>query len=365
MPDHSTSSTQSGTPGYSAPQGPGQTMQALRTPRSDAVLRSHIEKAQNPRGALIRLALYLRPHSVVLSGIALLVILATLLDLAGPYLLGIAIDRFIRKGNVAGLMRISSLMLAVFVASWAAQFIQNYLMVTVAQKALRTIRSDLFARLQGLSLSFFDQRPQGELMSRLTNDIDAINAAVSHNMTDLIASLLRIVGTLIAMLSLNIWLALGELTILPFVLLVTGVIAQRTRQSFRQVQASLGRLNAITEENISGERVVQAFRRQRSAIADFQGANIAVRDASIRAQSLAMLMPPLLMILGEADIALMAGLGGWLALRNLATVGTIATFIVYARRFFQPLNSLANIYNSIQAALAGAERIFEVLDQEP
>jgi ATP-binding cassette subfamily B multidrug efflux pump len=138
-----------------------------------------------------------------------------------------------------------------------------------------------------------------------------------------------------------------------------------TRRGFQQVQANLGKLNAVMEENISGLHVVQAFRRQRAALGEFERANNATRDASIRAQLLMTLLRPMLLVLSNLDIVVIAGLGGWLALRGWVSVGVIATFVLYARRFFDPLLTLADLYNAIQSALAGAERVFETMDQSP
>ena len=238
-------------------------------------------------------------------------------------------------------------------------------MVGITQRVLRALRGDLFDHLQTLSLSFFDQHPSGELMSRLTNDVDAIQTGLSHTITETISALLAVAGIVIVMFLLNFWLALGGLVVVLLMLWLTASVARRTRRGFREVQAGLGQMNVVMEENISGARVVQAFGRQGLAVAHFQRANIMVRDASIRAQSLAMMLPPLLFALGNLHTAVIAGLGGWLALRELVTIGTIATFVVYARRFFRPLRSLAELFNTAQSALAGAERVFDLLDRVP
>ena len=324
-----------------------------------------VQKARDPRAALNRLAAYLRPQVLNLTGVMVLVVLNTGLELLGPYLLGVAIDRFIGPRDLDGLMRISLLLLASYVAAWFTQFGQSYTIVAVTQNVLRTLRRDLFEHLQTLSLRFFDRRSTGELMSRLTNDIDAINRVLSQSIIDLVASLLTLAGITIIMLTLNAWLALGALVILPIMLWLTARFGKGIRRGFRQVQANLGKLNTVMEENISGARVVQAFRRQGAVIAEFDQVNVAARDATIRAQSLMMVLRPLLMVFGNMDIAIIAGLGGWLALRGMVSVGVIATFILYARRFFEPLFTLADLYNSIQSALAGAERVFEILDQQP
>jgi ATP-binding cassette subfamily B protein len=323
------------------------------------------QKAQNPRVALRRLVAYLRPETLSLLWVAVLVLVMTGLELAGPYLVGVAIDRYIARGDLGGLVRIVLLMLATYTLAWLAQYGQSYKMVAITQRVLRVLRRDLFERLQALSLRFFDQRPTGELMSRLTNDIDAINRVLSQSVIELVTSLLTLGGIVVVMLLLNVWLALGALVILPIMLWFTLYLGKGTRRGFQQVQANLGTLNAVMEENISGLRVVQAYRRQPAVLAAFDRANTATRDTSIRAQLMLTMMRPMLMVFSNLDIVVIAGLGGWLALRGMVQVGVIATFVLYARRFFEPLLTLADLYNGIQAALAGAERVFEILDQTP
>ncbi len=324
-----------------------------------------IEKAKDVRGTLRRLTAYLRPFTGTLLLVFALVLVGTLMSLVGPYLLGRAIDDFIATGDAPGLLRLVLLMLGAYLLSWLAQAGQNYLMAGVAQQALRNLRRDLFEHLQLLSLRFFDRNPAGELMSRLTNDIDAINQAVSENLTQMLGSLFTLVGVVIAMFSINVWLALGTLTILPLMVGLVGFVGKRTRTGYRRLQGALGELNGIMEESFSGARVVLAFGQQEATLAQFDAANAAVRDFGIKAQVYPMLIPPLMGILSNANIAVVAGLGGWLTLQGLAGVGQIATFVSYSRQFAAPLRQLGDLYNQIQAALAGAERVFEVLDEAP
>jgi len=324
--------------------------------------RSKIEKARDPRGVLVRLLGYLRPFTLTLVLILILILVSSALGIVGPYLLGVAIDSF---RDLAGLLRIILIMLVVYLGGWLTQVTYGYITASVAQKALRALRRDLFEHLQALSLSFFDRQPHGELMSRLTNDIDAINQALSQNATQLVTSLLSVVGILIAMFVLNAWLALATLAVFPLMVILTLLVAKRTRKHYRKLQQNLGQLNGLMEETLSGQRVVLAFAREEATIAHFDKANVAVRDAGIRAMFYPLLIPPLMGVLSSAGIAVVAGLGGWLAIQGLATVGTIATFITYSRRFAQPLRHLGQLYNSIQAALAGAERVFEVIDEKP
>jgi ATP-binding cassette subfamily B protein len=346
---------------HAPPAAPGRGSLQPRRPSQPG----KIEKPHDARRALFRLLAYLRPYRAPLALVLGLVLLYTLLGLVGPYLMGVAIDRFIAGRDPAGLARTALLMLAVYVLYNVFQAAAGWVMARVSQQALRNLRRDLFEHLQRLSLSFFDRHPAGELMSRLTNDIDAINQAVSQNVTTLVASVLSLAGILVAMFVLNAWLALTTLLVVPIMLWFTDFVARYTRRGFRRLQQHLGELNSVMEEGISGQKVVTAFRRSQAVSAQFHEQNEAVYRAGVYANSYALLLMPLTNVLGNFFVIVLAGFGGWLALRGLASVGTIATFINYGQNYIQPLRQLANMYNAIQAALAGAERVFEVLDTPP
>lgn len=326
---------------------------------------TRIEKARDTRQALLRLVAYLKPFTPQLLLVFLFVIFYTLLDLAGPFLMGRAIDHFIANKDVSGLIKTALLMLIVYLLNTAFQIASNWVMARVSQQALRNLRQMLFKTIQKLSLVFFDRNPAGELMSRLTNDIEAINQAVSQNVTSILASILGMLGIIIAMFVLNFWLALASLIVVPIMFWFTNFVARYTRRGFRELQKQLGHINANMEETLSGQRVIKAFRRNDSAIASFREHNQAVYKAGLYANYYALLLMPLTNQLGNLFVIVLAGLGGFLALRHLTTVGTIATFISYGRNFISPLRQLANMYNSIQAALAGSERVFEILDTAP
>ncbi len=321
-----------------------------------------IEQARDPRRALKGLLRYLAPFKIGLALVLLCVVIYTLLGLAGPYLMGVAIDRYIATQQLDGLTLIALAMLTVYLLNNLFQAVAAWVMATVSQSALKRMRQDLFQHLQTLPLSFFDRNPAGELMSRLTNDIDAINQAVSQNVTSLLASVLSMVGIVIAMFVLDRWLALTALLVVPLMLGFAEFVARYTRRGFRELQKDLGDLNSVMEEAISGQRVVQAFRRNESVIERFRAHNQQVFRAGVSANSYALLLMPLTSVLGNFFVIVIAGLGGWLALQGLVTVGIIATFITYGQNFINPLRQLANMYNSIQAALAGAERVFEIID---
>ena len=324
-----------------------------------------IEKAKDPSKAIRRLVSYLRPYTISLILVSFFVLLQTILGLLGPYLMGVAIDDYILAKDIPGTVRIAALMLAIYLAGSGFEAASGWTMAKISQRVLQRMRKDLFEHLQSLSLRFYDRNPAGELMSRLTNDIDAINQAVSQNLVSIIASLLTLVGILIAMFVLNLWLALASVVVVPLIFWFTGFVAKYTRRGFRQLQKELGGLNATMEENISGQRVVKAFRRNDTAVEAFRKHNAAVYKAGLYANTYALLLMPLTNVLGNFFVIVLVGVGSWLAIQGLATVGIIATFISYARRFIQPLRQLANMYNAIQAALAGAERVFEIMDTRP
>ena len=321
-----------------------------------------IEKARDPRKALTRLVFYLAPYKASISLVVGFIVLSSLAGLCGPYLMGLAIDRYIGGKDIPGLLRVALLMLVTYVLSNLFMVAANWIMARISQHALRELRKDLFNHLQTLSMNFFDTHAAGGLMSRLTNDIDAINQAVSQNVTALVASVLTMAGILVTMFLLNHWLALASLIVVPIMLWFTRFVAKYTRKGFRDLQNNLGELNGVAEETLSGQKVIKAFRRNDSAIEDFRAKNQAVFKAGVYANSFAMLLMPLTQVLGSFFVVVLAGLGGWLALRGLVSVGTIATFINYGQNFTSPLRQLANLYNSIQAALAGAERVFEIID---
>lgn len=326
---------------------------------------ARIERAKDPRSTLRRLASYFQPYALQLGMVATCIVLYTLLGLCGPYLMGRAIDHFIAHKDAPGLVKTALWMLGTYLLGNAFQLLANWVMAGLSQRALKDIRGRLFAHLQRLPVGFFDRQPPGELMSRLTNDVDAINQAAAQNITSLLASVLSMLGIVIAMFVLDHWLALAALLVVPIMLWFTRFVAVYTRRGFRDLQQKLGALTGVMEESISGQRVVRTFRRTDAAIESFRVHNESVYRASIYANTYALLLMPLTAVLGNLFVIVLAGLGGLLALSGLASVGLIATFINYGQNFINPLRQLSNLYNTIQAALAGAERVFETLDTAP
>ncbi len=324
-------------------------------------------KAHNPREGLRRLLAYLRPFRWQLMVVSVLVLVYAALSLMGPFLVGRTIDRALLNFDPEALLRYVLLLMGNYGLMWLSGVIYGRVMARTAQKAMAHMRQDLFDHMQQLSIGYYDRQLTGDLMSRLTNDMDAINQLLSQNLISFIQSLSTVVGVLVVMFTLNLSLTLAALTVIPFTFLVTAMITRRTRPAFRSLQAALGELNALMEENLSGQRVVIAYGQQGASMDAFRKNNATARNAGIRANILAGLMPPLTSVLNNLDVIVVVGVGAYLLIRGVGgvTVGLITTFTEYTRRFGRPLIQIANLFNTIMAALAGAERIFDVLDTEP
>jgi ATP-binding cassette subfamily B multidrug efflux pump len=325
------------------------------------------ERAKDTRTTLLRIWGYLQRQTWALAGTVLLVAASSGFGLLGPYLMGKAIDEHILvpEGDLPGLARTALLMLIVYLLTSLSTWLQTYVMSGVSQRAVRDIRSDLFAKLQTLSLRFFDQHTHGELMSRLANDVENISNVLTESVTQLISSLISVVGVAAMMFLINVRLAIVSLVTIPMMMFLSQWIAKRTRKGFREQQELLGQLNSIIEETITGQRVVKAYVREWTVIEQFDVTNRRLRRASTNAQIFAGTIGPLTNLVNNVGFAIVAGAGGWMAVQGLATVGTIASFVNYARQFARPLNQIAALYNSIQSAIAGAERVFEIIDQVP
>lgn len=323
------------------------------------------ERAAHPRLAWLRLWDYLHAQRLVLFGIIIFVVLTVLLGALGPFLMGRAIDVFIQRGDMPGLARILALMIGVYALLSTCAWWQEYFAVHLAQVVVRNIRNDMFAAVQNLPLRFFDRRPAGDIMSRLANDTENINTMLSIGVTSLIRGALSLVGVTAMMFAINGRLAAISMITLPLIVLLTRWLSKHTLHGFRQQQADMGFLNGMIEETISGQRAVKAYGREDAAIGSFDKANGQLRRSATRAQIYTGLAGPLMNAANNIGWTVVVASGGWLAVQGLATIGTIAAFISYAEQFNRPLNHLAQLYSSVQSALAGAERVFELMREQP
>ena len=323
------------------------------------------EKAKDAKGTLRRLVGYVMRQRKALTLVVLLTAIATALGVLGPYLQGQAIDIYMANGDVAGLGRLVLAMLGVSVVSAFASWLQRYVMASASQATIRDLRRDLFAKMQTLSLRYFDGYTHGELMSRLTNDVDNVSRVLGETVVQLISSVLSVLFIGYMMFVINWRLAIVTMVVIPLMAVITRMLGKRTRAGFKARQEHLGDLNGIIEETVTGGKVVKAYVREEAVIEEFGETNVKVKKASIQAQIWGGFMGPLMNFVNNVGFAIVAGAGGYLAVRGQASVGTIASFVGYSRRFSRPLNQIANLYNQVQSALAGAERVFEILDEVP
>lgn len=333
-------------------------------------MRQEVERASDTRRTLFRLIAYLRPFRVRLLLVGLFVLASTFLSVLAPRLIGEAVDvisRFVNHEIQAdpargALGHTMLLLLGAYVGVWVANLGSFYVMTIVGQNVLHELRAHIFAKIQALSLNFFDQHPAGDLMSRLANDTDVINHVLGVGLTRLVSSALLLVGILIAMVALNWRLALLSFTLLPAMFFATIFFSRRARRAFRRTRQTISGVSAELEENIAGVKVAQAFSREDENLEEFRQVSAANRDANVSAESITAAFSPTLDVLSIIGIALVVGYGGYLALSNLVTIGVIVAFLQYVRRFFEPVRAISVIWASLQSAIAGAERIFELLD---
>jgi ABC-type multidrug transport system fused ATPase/permease subunit len=343
------------------------------------------EKASDVGNTLRRLLRYFRPFWGLLAAAAAFVIISSLLQLAGPYLIGVAVDQFIAPGDESrpawlllliapdasrstGLTVTMLLLLITYLLTWATTVGQFYVMTLAGQRVLLHMRTQIFQRIQTLSLPFFDRHETGDLMSRLVNDTEVINQVFSGGIVRLVSMSLTLVGIVISMLGLNWRLALASFTVLPVMVLTTTVFSRRARSAFRRTRETIGQVSAELQENIAAVREVQAFARESENVDEFESINAANRDANIQAQSVLSAFSPTLDVLSTIAMAIVVGYGGYLVLTSdppLASIGVIVAFLAYVQRFYRPIQGIANLYAQLQAAVAGAERIFDLLDTEP
>jgi ATP-binding cassette subfamily B multidrug efflux pump len=292
-------------------------------------------------------------------------VLGAVAQAGGPWLIGRAIDRYILPGDIAGLSRIMLLLFGVYVVGAIASRGQVYQVGSIGQSLLASMRARIFDRLQHLPLRYFDRRPVGDLMSRVTNDVDTLNQLFSQGLTQLLGSLFSLIGIVVAMLFLNWNLALACFTIIPIMLLLTSFFARRARRAFRLTRETVGDVTAGAQEDITGVREAQAFNRTEENIARFRRRNAANRDANVQAVAITSAFSPAIDVLSTLATALVIGYGGYLVFAGSLSVGVLTAFLIYVQQFFRPIQLASQVYTQAQSAIAGAERIYNILDEEP
>jgi len=334
-----------------------------------------IEKAKDFKGTLRRLLTYLKPHRVKFIIIFLAAVASTVFSIVSPKVMGQAITKLFEgflmkmKGlpNAAidfkYILNIIFILIGIYVVSAIFNYIQQYIMADVAQKTIYDMRKDINAKLSRLPLKYFDGRTHGEILSRVTNDADVISSTLQQGLTQLVTSVVTLVGIVIMMLTISPMLTLIALVTLPLSFLATKVIAQQSQKFFARQQKYLGQLSGQVEEMYTGHKIVKVFNYEKQSIAKFNKVNDQLYDAGWKAQFISGIIMPLMIAIGNLGYVFIAILGGIAVIRGKVTIGNIQAFIQYSKEFSHPIVQTSNIANIIQSTIAAAERVFEVLDE--
>lgn len=350
----------------------------------------NMEKPRDTIGTLKKLIAYIGRSKYVVLGLLAVMVVTTLLNLAGPALQQKAIDAItiyteqeaativaenpgmkpLLNVDFVTLRSMLTLMAIVYIFSAVLSYFQGIYAAKLSQSTVRTMRKDLFSKLERLPIKFFDTHRHGDIMSRISNDTENISMTISQSIGSLFSGIITIVGTLVIMLCYSPLMTLVSMITIPLTLLVTMKLSKFMRRFFKQQQILLGELNSEVEESVNGFKTVIAFSRENKSVEEFSDISKKLSRAGIKANILGGVMGPLMNVIGNLGYLLVAAIGGYLAIKTAGTegaitVGIIQAFLLYSKQFTRPINEIANQYAAIQTAIAGAERVFEILEAEP
>ncbi|SHH94668.1 ATP-binding cassette, subfamily B [Clostridium collagenovorans DSM 3089] len=340
--------------------GPGKQLGGNRFMRGN-------QKPKNLRKTLKRLWGMFGKEKKLFIVVFILVFLSVNLLLLVPYLIGKAVDILSVGPNAVEfnkLLWVIGILMLIYIIDASMNLIQGLTMAGIAQRIVKNIRKIFFDKLQVLPMSYFDRSFHGDIMSRLTNDIDILSSTISSSVVQLMNSAISIVGSFVMMVILSPLLTVASLISVPLIFILTRTIASKTKVYFKGQQDTLGALNSQIEESISGLDVIKAFNHEEKIISEFEKLNEDYKNVGFKAQVWSGLLMPLMNVINNLSFATVAMVGGTLAIKGYITLGVIASFLSYSRQFVRPLNEIANIFNTLQSAVAGAERVFELLDEE-
>ena len=323
------------------------------------------QRPKDMRGTAKKLMAYVSRYKLLLLLVALCLVVSTGASLATSYMLKPLLNDYIIPADFTGLFWMLVLMAALYVLQAGCSFAYSRIMVRVAQRTVAAIRQDLFNKLQSLPVRYYDQHQSGDLMSRFTNDIDTVSEMLNSSFTSVISNVLTFVGTLVMMLVLNVPLTLITFVFLALMLLVVKVVGGKSRTNFQRQQKALGEMNGYIEEMIEGQKVIKVFNHEDNAIARFTELNQDYRKAATAAQTYAGAMMPAMGNLARINYAVTCCVGGLLALVGIGDIGTLGAYLLYVKQVGQPVSQISQQVNTLLAAAAGAERIFDVMDQTP
>ena len=309
-----------------------------------------------------RLLSYLRPHKWYVAGALLALIGDAVFQLAPPYLVKVAIDEYIGQGDLGGLNGIALIYGAVLLASFSLEYAQTYMMQMIGQRIMYDMRMQIYSHLQRLDLSFYDRNPVGRLMTRVTTDVDVINDLFTSGVVAAFGDLFMLIGIMVTLVWMDWRLALVTFSVLPLILVIAQWFRRNVRESYRKVRLRIARINAFLNEHINGMATVQLFRREQVNYARFQGINAEHRDANVEQIFYYAVFLPGVEFVAAIATALILWFGGGFVLNGTLTLGSLVAFVLYAGRFFRPISDMSEKFNTLQAAMASSERIFQLLD---
>ncbi|GGJ68927.1 ABC transporter ATP-binding protein [Virgibacillus salexigens] len=327
----------------------------------------HVDKkkrAKDTTGTVKRIWSYLAREKMKLVLVILMVIASSGLSLLGPFMIGMAIDDFIVTKETAGLTTLLIWLVVIYLGHSLSVFLQNYWMIGIAQQTVFSLRSELFSQFHRLPIAYFDQHQHGELMSRITNDIDNVNNTLNQSVIQIFSSVLTLIGTIGVMIYLSPLLTLVTMTIIPVMFLGIRWITKRTGPLYKLQQRNLGEVNGYVEEIVSGQHIVKTFSQENRVMREFEQRNKDLNHVGFWALTISGFIPKVMNMLNFLSFGLIALVGGLLAIKGFVTVGVIVIFTEYARQFTRPLNELSNQFNILLSAVAGAERVFRVIDEK-
>src|SRR5829696_8305229 len=310
-----------------------------------------------------RLLQYLQPYRGQAALALAAIIASSMLQLAQPYLMKLAIDRYIPAGNLQGVNRIALWYVAILIGSFALEFTQTWLLQTTGQRIMFDLRMQLYEHLHRLDLRFYDRNPVGRLMTRVTTDVDVINDLFTSGVVSVFGDVFTLAGIMVVMLTMNWQLALVSFAVLPLIVVVTQWFRRHVRESYRTVRQLIARINSYLQEHITGMSTVQLFRREARAYARFDAINDAHRVANVDSIFYYAVFYPAIEMIGALAAALTIWYGGNAVLDNSLTLGSLVAFLLYSQRFFRPISDMSEKFNILQAAMASSERIFKLLDE--
>ncbi len=346
---------QSGAAPAGGPPGPGPRRRGMRGGRP-----------KNAGKTIRRLLSYIEQDRFMLMIVFVCVILNTVAMLAGSYMLRPIINGLIQEGgSMQTLFHSICLMAAIYAVGILAQYGQSRLMIGISQRAIFRLRNELFAKIQKLPVRFYDTNNHGDIMSRFTNDVDAVGEMLNNTVVQIISSVINVMGTFCLMVYTNVWLTLITVIMVPVMMQAARFVTLRSRRFYKAQQAALGTLNGFIEETVTGQKVVKVFCHEQIAEEEFSYLNRDLRDKQIMAQFFGGIMGPVMGNAGQVSYSLTACIGGLLCVLRGFDIGGLTVFVNYSRQFSRPINELSMQMNTIFSALAGAERVFSVMDEEP